>query len=116
MKKRQIIILVALLTVALSVSACGCLSGGKTQEKAAPAPAPTAAPTAAPAPAPTPAPAPSIQSGTPTTAGKELMDLNKAREQGAITDEEYQRAKAKLLGEQPAKTEQKAGEEKETTK
>jgi len=28
MKKQQIIILVALLTVALSVSACGCLGGG----------------------------------------------------------------------------------------
>ena len=58
------------------------------------------------------------------------MDLNKAREQGAITDEEYQRAKAKLLkeGEQPTKevaeqpqqvqkeTEEKAEEVKETTK
>ena len=28
MKKQQIIILVALLTVALSLSACGCLGGG----------------------------------------------------------------------------------------
>jgi hypothetical protein len=28
MKKQQIIILVALLTVVLSVSACGCLGGG----------------------------------------------------------------------------------------
>ena len=125
MKKRQIIILVALLTVALSVSACGCLSGGKKQEKAAPAPEPAAAPAAEPAtapapkPAPTPAPAPSVQSATPTT-GQELMDLNKAREQGAITDEEYQRAKAKLLkeGEQPTKevAEQPQQEQKETEK
>jgi len=133
MKKRHIIILVALLTVALSVSACGCLSGGKKQEKAAPAPEPAAAPApepaAAPAPEPAPTPAPSVQSST-TTTGQELMDLNKAREQGAITDEEYQRAKAKLLkeGEQPTKevaeqpqqvqkeTEEKAEEVKETTK
>ena len=105
MKKRRIIILVALLTVALSVSACGCLGGGKKKEKAAPAAEPTAAP------------APSVQSATPTT-GQELMDLNKAREQGAITDEEYQQAKEKLLkeGEQPTKevAEQPKQEQKET--
>jgi hypothetical protein len=135
MKKRQIIILVSLLTVALSVSACGCLSGGKKQEKAAPAPEPAAAPAAEPAtapapkPAPTPAPAPSVQSATPTE-GQQLMDLKKAHDEGAITDEEFQRAKEKILqeGEQPTKevaeqpqqeqkeTEQKAEEEKETTK
>lgn len=131
MKKQQIIILVALLTIVLSVSACGCLSGGKKEEKTAPAPEPAAAPAPEPAaaPAPTPAVAPSVQSATPTT-GQELMDLNKAREQGAITDEEYQRAKEKLLqeGEQPTKevaeqpeqmqkeTEEKAEEVKETTK
>ncbi|MDH3558494.1 MAG: hypothetical protein OES18_21835, partial [Deltaproteobacteria bacterium] len=57
MKKRQIIILVALLTVALSVSACGCLSGGKKKEKAAPAPEPAAAPAPEPAAAPAPEPA-----------------------------------------------------------
>ena len=32
MKKQQIIILVALLTVVLSVSACGCFSGAKRRE------------------------------------------------------------------------------------
>ena len=115
MKKRQIIILVSLLAVVFSVSACGCLSGGKKKEKTAPAP--------------TPAPVPSVQSATPTT-GQEFMDLKKAHDEGAITDEEFQRAKEKLLqeGEQPTKavaeqpkqeqkeTEQKAEEEKETAK
>jgi hypothetical protein len=114
MKKRQIIILVSLLAVVFSVGACGCLGGGKKKEKTAPAP---------------PSPAPSVQSATPTT-GQEFMDLKKAHDEGAITDEEFQRAKEKLLqeGEQPTKavaeqpkqeqkeTEQKAEEEKETAK
>ena len=112
MKKRQIIILVSLLAVAFSVSACGCLSGGKKKENAAPAPEPIA-----------------VQPATPTE-GQQFMDLKKAHDAGAITDEEFQKAKEKLLqqGEQPTKevteqpqqeqkgTEQKPEEEKETTK
>ncbi len=112
MKKRQIIILVSLLAVVFIVSACGCLSGGKKKEKAAPAPEPVV-----------------VQPATPTE-GQQFMDLKKAHDAGAITDEEFQRAKEKLLqqGEQPTKevteqpqqeqkgTEQKTEEEKETTK
>ena len=112
MKKRQIIILVSLLAVVFIVSACGCLSGGKKKEKAAPAPEPIA-----------------VQPATPTE-GQQFMDLKKAHDAGAITDEEFQKAKEKLLqqGEQPTKevteqpqqeqkgTEQKPEEEKETTK
>ena len=112
MKRRQIIILVSLLAVAFSVSACGCLSGGKKKEKAAPAPEAVV-----------------VQPATPTE-GQQFRDLKKAHDEGAITDEEFKRAKEKLLqeGEQPTKevaeqpqqeqkeTEQKAGEEKETTK
>ena len=33
-----------------------------------------------------------------TTLGQELVDLQKAKESGAITPEEYQAQKAKLLG------------------
>ena len=97
MKKQQIIILVALLTVLLSVNACGCLGGGKKKEKAAPAP--------------------SVQSETPTT-GQEAIDLKKAHDEKALTDEEYKEAKEKLLkeGEQPTKesAEQPKQEQKET--
>ena len=114
MKKRQLIILVSLLAVVFIVSACGCLSGGKKKEKAAPAPAPEPV---------------VVQPATPTE-GQQFMDLKKAHDAGAITDEEFQRAKEKLLqqGEQPTKevaeqpqqeqkeTEQKSEEGKETTK
>lgn len=37
-----------------------------------------------------------IQS-TSTTLGQELMDLDKAHEQGVLTDKEYKKAKKRLL-------------------
>jgi hypothetical protein len=98
MKKRQIIILVSLLTVVISVSACGCLGGGTKSKKAAPEPV-------------------AVQPATPTE-GQQFMDLKKAHDEGAITDEEFQRAKEKLLkeGEQPTKevAEQPKQEQKES--
>lgn len=67
----------------------GCSSSSKTEE----APAPTAAEAPATAPAATP-------SGSNATVGQKLIDLNQAREAGAITDEEYETAKKKLLDSQ----------------
>ena len=37
---------------------------------------------------------------TSTTMGQELMDLQKAKESGAITEAEYQTQKAKILNNQ----------------
>ena len=71
----------------------GCSSSSKTEE--------TPAPTAAEAPAVAPATAPAATpSGSTTTVGQKLIDLNQAREAGAITDEEYETAKKKLLDSQ----------------
>ena len=67
----------------------GCSSSTKTEE--------TPAPTAAEAPAAAPAATPS---GSTATVGQKLIDLNQAREAGAITDEEYETAKKKLLDSQ----------------
>jgi uncharacterized lipoprotein len=67
----------------------GCSSSSKTEE--------TPAPTAAEAPAAAPAATPS---GSTATVGQKLIDLNQAREAGAITDEEYETAKKKLLDSQ----------------
>lgn len=36
-----------------------------------------------------------------TTLGQELLDLQKARDAGALTEAEYQAQRAKLLGNQP---------------
>jgi hypothetical protein len=38
------------------------------------------------------------QQVTAPTLGQQLIDLQKAKEAGAITDQEYQEQKAKLLG------------------
>ena len=67
----------------------GCSSSSKTEE--------TPAPTVAEAPAAAPAATPS---GSTATVGQKLIDLNQAREAGAITDEEYETAKKKLLDSQ----------------
>ena len=45
------------------------------------------------------APAPAV-SGSSATVGQQLLDLNEAREAGAITDEEYEAEKKKLLGDE----------------
>ena len=75
MKSLYLLASALLISSALSVSAC---STNKKQE-----PEPAAAP-----------------SGSTATTGQKLIDLNKAREAGAITDEEYEASKKKLLDEQ----------------
>ncbi len=37
------------------------------------------------------------------TIGQELIELKKAKEQGAISDEEYEQAKARILEHEPHK-------------
>ena len=81
MKSVQLYASALLISTVLLISACS--SSSKTEE----APAPAAAPAAAP-------------SGSSATAGQQLIDLNKAKEAGAITDEEYEVAKKKLLDSQ----------------
>jgi len=81
MKSVQLYASALLISTVLLISACS--SSSKTEE----APAPAAAPAAAP-------------SGSSATAGQQLIDLNKAKEAGAITDEEYEAAKKKLLDSQ----------------
>ena len=87
---QRILMLATIIAVVFALSACGCLGGGKKKDE--------------PAPAITTQPATTVQSTTPTT-GQEFMDLKKVHEEGALTDEEYQRAKEKLLkqAEQPSK-------------
>jgi hypothetical protein len=80
MKPFQLYASALLISSAMLVSACS--SSSKTEEP----PAPEAAP------APT--------SSSSATAGQQLIDLNKAREAGAITDEEYEAAKKKVLAGQ----------------
>lgn len=46
--------------------------------------------------APEPAP-PAQPAGSTATPGERLIDLNKAREAGAVTDEEYEAAKKRIL-------------------
>ena len=84
MKSVQLYASALLISSVLLISACS--SSSKTEEAPAPAAAPAAAPTA--------------PSGSSATAGQKLIDLNKAKEAGAITDEEYETAKKKLLDSQ----------------
>ena len=94
---------ILIVTAVLTLSACG----GGSSSKSEPAPAEPAAtePAAAEATAAEPAkavePAPSAQpAGSSATAGQKLIDLNKAREAGAISDEEYEAAKKRILDTQ----------------
>jgi len=71
-----------IVTVGLSLAACCCPGGSKTKTVVVPA---------------------QTQSATPTL-GKELEDLNAAYKKGAITKEEYEAARKKLVeqgGQQP---------------
>jgi hypothetical protein len=79
---------ILLISSTMLISACS--SSSKKEEP--PAPAATEAPAAA-APAAT-------ASGSNATAGQKLIDLNQAREAGAITAEEYEAAKKKILDSQ----------------
>ena len=81
MKPVQLYASALLVSTVMLISACS--SSSKTEETPAPAAAPAAAP-----------------SSSSATVGQKLIDLNKAKEAGAITDEEYEAAKKKLLDSQ----------------
>jgi hypothetical protein len=67
----RIFVALSLIFMLLSVTACGCLGGGSGSKQ-------------------------TVETKT-TTLGQELTDLQKAHESGAITDEQYQKAKKELL-------------------
>jgi hypothetical protein len=71
MTRLRIFVALSLTFMLLSVAACGCLGGGSGSKAEV--------------------------STTTTTLGQELTDLQKAHESGAITDEQYQKAKKELL-------------------
>jgi len=81
MKTVQLYASILAISSVLLISACS--SSSKTEEQPAPAPA-AAAPAA-------------TSSNSTATVGQKLIDLNQAREAGAITDDEYETAKKKLL-------------------
>ncbi len=89
MKPVQLYASALLVSTVMLISACS--SSSKTEETPAPEAAPATAPEAAPAATP---------SDSSATVGQKLIDLNQAREAGAITDEEYEVAKKKLLDRQ----------------
>ena len=73
MKRSRILIFSLLIMIALSLSSCGCLSGGKGGEA-------------------------QVQSTTRTTTlGQELQDLDEAYKKGIITEKEYKKKKKQLL-------------------
>ena len=91
MKTVQLYASILVISSVMLISACS--SSSKKEET----PAPAAAEVPATAPATAPAATPS---GSTATVGQKLIDLNQAREAGAITDEEYETAKKKLLDSQ----------------
>ena len=91
MKTVQLYASILVISSVVLISACS--SSSKKEET----PAPAAAEVPATAPATAPAATPS---GSTATVGQKLIDLNQAREAGAITDEEYETAKKKLLDSQ----------------
>jgi len=89
------------LFLSVSILLVGCGSSSKTEEPTPAAePAPVPEQTTEPAPEPVPEPAQTTAPAPPHTAGQKLIDLNKAREAGAITDEEYDAAKIRILDQQ----------------
>jgi len=73
-----------LVATGLVIGGCG---GGNDNKKSEAADAPPAA-------------APAATGSSGATTGQRLIDLDKARKQGAITDEEYEAAKKRLLNSQ----------------
>jgi hypothetical protein len=71
MTRKRLFVALFLFFMILSASACGCLGGGSGSQQ-------------------------TVETKT-TTLGQELTDLQKAHESGAITDEQYQKAKKELL-------------------
>jgi hypothetical protein len=71
MTRLRPLVAISLILMLLSATACGCLSGGSKSQQ-------------------------TVETKT-TTLGQELTDLQKAHESGAITDEQYEKAKKELL-------------------
>ena len=93
MKIFQFNLLALIVSLTMLLTACG--SSQKAEE---PAPEPAATPAAEPAPEPAAAPAAEpAPTSSNATAGQKLIDLNNAREAGAISDEEYEAVKQRLL-------------------
>ena len=75
MVKLKILILFCVMTLASSLTACGCLGGGSGGEA-------------------------QVQTTTKTTTmGQDLIDLKKAHSEGVISDKEYEKAREKILKE-----------------
>ena len=73
MKRSRILLLSLLIMIVLSLSSCGCLSGGKGGEA-------------------------QVENTTRTTTlGQELQDLDAAYQKGIITEKEYKKKKKQLL-------------------
>jgi len=73
MKRSKILLLSLLIMIVLSLSSCGCLSGGKGGEA-------------------------QVENTTRTTTlGQELQDLDAAYQKGIITEKEYKKKKKQLL-------------------
>jgi len=71
MTRLRIFVALSLIFMLLNASACGCLGGGNGGKQ-------------------------TVETKT-TTLGQELTDLQKAHESGAITDDQYEKAKKELL-------------------
>jgi len=81
---KKSVLLWTLTLIVLSVSLSACCGGGKETVVVVPAESEGSS-----------ASGPATTSGA--TAGQELQDLKAAHDQGAITDEEFEKAKKKIL-------------------
>ena len=73
MMKVKILVLACVFSLAAGLTACGCLGGGSGGEA-------------------------QVHTTTKTTTtGQDLIDLKKAHDEGVISDEEYEKAREKIL-------------------
>lgn len=84
MNVRKYQLMALLVATGLVIGGCG---GGNDNKKSETADTP-------------PATTPAATGSSDATTGQRLIDLNNARKQGAITDEEYEAAKQRLLNSQ----------------
>lgn len=85
MKKSSVLWVFTLILLSVSLSAC-CCGGGKETVEVVVTPGESEGSSGSGSAAPSGA-----------TAGQELQDLKAAHDQGAITDEEFEKAKEKIL-------------------